>query len=30
VTPWRGVVLPTAPDGDCLEALRTGGFVVEE
>jgi hypothetical protein len=29
VTPWRSVVLPTAPDDACLAALRTGGFVVD-
>jgi precorrin-3B synthase len=30
VTPWRSVVLPTAPADTQLDALRTGGFVVEE
>jgi precorrin-3B synthase len=30
VTPWRSVVLPTAPEDPRVDALRTGGFVVEE
>jgi hypothetical protein len=29
VTPWRSVVLPTAPDDAGLAALHNGGFVVE-